>query len=200
MDNFKEEQREVNVQANHEINTVESSLNKELDGFQREIDQKFDIQQESISKLTNQIVHKQEENSEKECMIDTTLKEEYKLQDEEILPLLSKENNGEGAVEEHQGHKLPLPPSDSMYIQPTPAAQFTPEAPTPKVEAIPSALLVQYFKKLVATTQTFATMSKTLVAAYIAWHSGWFGCWFRHGALGPQYFCKLQQFQQPPKA
>ena len=33
VDNFKEEQRAVNVQANQEINTVESSLNKELDGF-----------------------------------------------------------------------------------------------------------------------------------------------------------------------
>ena len=43
MDNFKEEQRGVNVQANKEINTVESSMNKELDGFQSEIDQKFDI-------------------------------------------------------------------------------------------------------------------------------------------------------------
>ena len=52
MDNFKEEQRVVNVQANQEINTVESSLNKKLDGFQSEIDQKFDILQESISKLT----------------------------------------------------------------------------------------------------------------------------------------------------
>ena len=35
VDNFKEEQRVVNVQANQEINTVESSLNKRLDGFQR---------------------------------------------------------------------------------------------------------------------------------------------------------------------
>ena len=33
VDNFKEEQRAVNVQANKKINTVESSLNKELDGF-----------------------------------------------------------------------------------------------------------------------------------------------------------------------
>ena len=43
MDNFKEEQRVVNVQANQEINSVESSLNKKLDEFQREIDQNFDI-------------------------------------------------------------------------------------------------------------------------------------------------------------
>ena len=38
MDNFKEEQRTVDVQANKEIDIVESSLNKELDEFQSEID------------------------------------------------------------------------------------------------------------------------------------------------------------------
>ena len=43
VDNFIEEQRAVDVQANHEIDTVESSLNKELDEFQSEIDKKFDI-------------------------------------------------------------------------------------------------------------------------------------------------------------
>ena len=39
-----EEQRVVTVQANQETETVESSLDKELDGFQSEIDQKLDIQ------------------------------------------------------------------------------------------------------------------------------------------------------------
>ena len=48
-----EEQRVVTVQANQQTETVESSLNKELDGFQGESDQKLDIQQESILKLTN---------------------------------------------------------------------------------------------------------------------------------------------------
>ena len=33
MDNFIKEQRVVNVQANQEIDIVESSLNKELDGL-----------------------------------------------------------------------------------------------------------------------------------------------------------------------
>ena len=56
VDNFIEEQRVVTVQANQETETVESSLNKELDGFQSEIDQILDIQQESILKLTNQLV------------------------------------------------------------------------------------------------------------------------------------------------
>ena len=40
-DIFIEEQRAVNVQANQEIDTVESSLNKEFDGLQSEIDQKL---------------------------------------------------------------------------------------------------------------------------------------------------------------
>ena len=99
MDNFKEEQRAVNVQANQEINTMESSLNKELDGFQSEIDKKFDILQESISKLTNQLVHIEEENPEKECLIDTIVEEEYKQQDEVISPLLTEEGSGKETVE-----------------------------------------------------------------------------------------------------
>ena len=42
-DIMAEEQRVVTVQANQETETVESSLNKELDGFQSAIDQKLDI-------------------------------------------------------------------------------------------------------------------------------------------------------------
>ena len=66
--------------------------------------------------------------------------------EEEILPLLTEE-----AVEEHQDHNLPLPPIDSVYILPTPTANSKPVAPAPKAESIPSALPVQYFRKLVAT-------------------------------------------------
>ena len=80
VDNFIEEQRAVTVQANQETDTVESSLNKELDGFQSEIDQKLGILQESISKLTNQLVHQEEENLEEECLTDTILGEEAQLQ------------------------------------------------------------------------------------------------------------------------
>ena len=99
MDNFKEEQRAVNVHANQEINIVESSLNKELDGFRSKNDQKFDILQKSISKLNNQLVHQKEENPEKECLIDTTMEEQYKQQDEAIRPLLNEESSGKDAVE-----------------------------------------------------------------------------------------------------
>ena len=51
VDNFKEEQRAVTVQATQDTDPVESSMNKELDVFHREIDQEFDIMQQSISHL-----------------------------------------------------------------------------------------------------------------------------------------------------
>ena len=215
VDNFKEEKRVVNVQANQEINTVESSLNKKLDGFQSEIDQKFDILQESISKLTNQFVYQKEENPEKECLVDTTVEEQYKMQDEAISPFLTGEGSRKEAVEEPKKHvlksfptelnpnanaqatynPLPVAPStDLVYTlpveQPTPAVQFTPEAPTTK--ATPSLPMLQNFKKLVAIVQTFVTTSKKMATAHIAWHSGWFGCWFGFGAPEPRHSCKLR--------
>ena len=85
MDNFIEEQRAVTVKANQETDTVESSLDKKLDGFQRKIDQKFDIFQESISKLTNQLVHQEEGNLEDECLTNTNLGKQAQLQLQEEL-------------------------------------------------------------------------------------------------------------------
>ena len=84
VDNFIEEQRVVTVQANQKTETVESSLNKELDGFQSEIDQKLDILQESISKLTNQFVQ-EEDNLEEECLTEPILVEQAQLQPQEEL-------------------------------------------------------------------------------------------------------------------
>ena len=130
----------------------------------------------------------------------------------------------EEAVEEHKENNLPLPPTDSVYRLPLPAPQSQPKTPTanaqatynplpvyilpvanskptapaPKAHASPS-LLVQNFMKLMAIAQTFATTSKTQAVAYIAWHSGWFGCRFGFGAPEPRH-SKLRQFQQPPKA
>ena len=128
------------------------------------------------------------------------------MQDEAISPLLTEESSGQEIVEGTQEPIIqpipinlypgafaqpknrPLPTTSSLYqvyILPTPEAYPTPEAPAPKAESIPSALPVQYFKKLVAFVKTFSTTSKTK-AAHIAWHSGWFGCWFGFGAPGPR--------------
>ena len=89
--------------------------------------------------------------------------------------MLTEEGSGRDAVEDLQKHNLYLPSTDQVYILPTPAAHSTPKTPTAK--AILSTLpTLQNFKKLVATFQTCATTSKTLAAAYTAWHNGWFGC------------------------
>ena len=146
----------MTVQANQETDTVESSLNKELDGFQSEIGQKYDILQESISKLTNQLGHQEEENPKEVCLSDTMVEEQclQQLQEglveiessdigaavflwekKEAIPLLLTEE----AVEEHKENNLPLPPTDSVYILPSPASQSQPKTPeAPNTKATPS--------------------------------------------------------------
>ena len=117
--------------------------------------------------------------------------------EEEILPLLSEESNGKEAGEEPQkpttqATNSPLPSLDPMYTLPTaqftPAAQFTPEAPSPKAKSNPSLPAMQNFKRLVVSIQNFFTTSRTRAAAYIAWHSGWFGCRFGFGAPQSRHF------------
>ena len=127
----------------------------------------------------------------------------------DAIPLLLTEE----AVEEHKENNLPLPPTNSVYILPLPAPQSqhktpnanaqatynplpvyilpvansNPTTPAPKAYASPS-LLVQNFMKLMAIAQTFSTTSKTQAVAYIAWHSGWFGCRFGFRAPEPRHF------------
>ena len=268
-----EEQRVVTVQGNQETETVESSLNNESDGFQSKSDQKFDIQQESILKLTNQFVHQEqknleEESQEDECLTETILVEQAQLQpqeelkmesveapeelqeapvnfwswtkEEEITALLTEKSSGhegtqepiiqpnpqaipidldQNATAQPKNNPLLVPPSaDLVYIQPQPAANSKPAAPAPKgksnplpaappesvfilptpaaqpkpqastTKAIPSMLVLQNIRRLVASVHAFATTSKKMANAYIAWHSGWFWCGFGFGAPGPRHF------------
>ena len=126
MDNFKKEQRAVTVQATQETDTVESSMNKELDVFHSEIDQEFDILQQSIS-------HQDEENIEKECLIDPTVEEQYKQQDESISPLLTEESNGKETVE---GTQKPI--LQSILINLDPNATSEPKNSPLLVHILPS--------------------------------------------------------------
>ena len=79
---------------------------------------------------------------------------------------------------------LPAAPPDSVFILPMPAAQPKPAAPAPKGKSNPSLHAIQNIRRLVASVHTFATTSKKMANAYIAWHSGWFG----FGAPGPRHF------------
>ena len=230
----------MTVQANQETETVESSLNMELDGFQSAIDKKLDILQESISKLTNQFVHQEEENLEEEnleaeCLTETILVEQAQLQLQEELevelvkapedlqeapvnfwPWTNEEQNTALLTEKSSGHEVPkknviqpnpidldttataqdtkyplpvAPSDDQVYILPTPAEKSKPAAPAPKGKSNPSLqAMLQNFRKLVASVHTSATTSKKMANAYIAWHSGWFGCGFGFGTPGPRHF------------
>ena len=180
MDNFIQDQRAVNVQANQEIETVESSLNKELVEFQGEIDENFDILQQSGLKLTNQLVH-QEENLEEECILGEQA--QMQLQGELMQEPLEapEELPAREAGEEHERLTLqsipinldpnatakpknsPLP----VHILPSPVAQSTPKTPTTKATQFAMSAL-QNFKTLVATVQAYSTTSKTLVVVYVA--------------------------------
>ena len=127
--------------------------------------------------------------------------------EEKITALLTEKSSGHEAVEvpkknviqpnpidldttaTAQDTKYPLPvaPSaDLVYIQPPPAANSKPAAP--KAKSKPRAAILQNFRKLVAIAQAFATTSKKMATAYIAWHSGWFRCGFGFGAPGPRHF------------
>ena len=243
-DIMAEEQRVVTVQANQETETVESSLNKKLDGFQSEIDQKLDIQQESILKLTNQFVHQEEENleeesQEEECLTETVLVEQFQLQpqeelkvesleapeelqdtpvnfwpwtnEEQIRALITEESSGHETGEEpqepiYQPIPMKLNPSATaqpknnltanakttysplpVYILPTPTENPKPATPAPKAKSNPLHAM-QNIKRLVASVHNSATTSKKMAAAYMAWHSGWFGCGFGFGTPGPRHF------------
>ena len=127
--------------------------------------------------------------------------------EEEITALLTEKSSGHETVEGTQepiiqpnpidldpnataqpkNNPLLVPPSaDLVYIQPPPAANSKPAAP--KGKSNPLAAMLQNFRKIVAIAQIFATTSKKMATAYIAWHSGWFGCGFGFGAPGPRHF------------
>ena len=145
-----------------------------------------------------------------QTQLQQLLQEEFKQEPKKTSEELPRREAGGGRVKEEgekpQKHVLqpiptelianakttysPLlitPSTDQVYILPTPEAYPKPETPSPK--ATPFVLpMLQNFRKLVATVQNFATTSKTLAVAYIAWHNGWFGCGFGFGAPEPRHF------------
>ena len=191
--NFVEVQKTINAQLRQKMDIMENIVDKRIDGLQSEMEYKLDNLQYSISMLTNQQhVHKEEVNPKEECLIDTTVEEQCKNQKEETSPMLTEEGSGKEEIEKPQkstaqATNSPLseePSPDLVYT--TPAAHSNPKAPTTKASlALP---VLKNLKKLVATVQAYATTSKTLAIAYVAWHSGWFGCWFGFRAPEPRHF------------
>ena len=128
--------------------------------------------------------------------------------EEEITALLTEKSSGHEGTQEPiiqpnpqaipidldtlataQDTKTPLPaaPPESVFILSMPAENSKPAAPAPKAKSNPLHAM-KNLKILVASVHTFATTSKKMANAYIAWHSGWFWCGFGFGAPGPRHF------------
>ena len=162
VDNFIEEQRTVDVQASKEIDIVESSLNKELDEFQSEIDENFYILQQVQEELMQEPVEAPEELLVEEAGGGRGKEVGEEPQRLTLHPILI--NLDPNATAKPKNSFLPV------HILPSLAAQSTPKTPTTKATQFTLPAL-QNLRKLVATVQAFATTSKTMAAAHIAWHS-----------------------------
>ena len=101
-------------------------------------------------------------------------------------PTLATKSKPAAPAPKAKSNPLPTVPPDLVFILPMPAAQPKPQASTTK--ATPSLLVLQNIRRLVASVHAFATTSKTMATAYIAWHSGWFWCGFGFGASEPRHF------------
>ena len=72
---FVEEQKTINAQLSQKIDTLENIVDKRIDGLQREMEHKLDNLQYSISRLTNQHGHQEEE-----CLSETMVEEQCQQQ------------------------------------------------------------------------------------------------------------------------
>ena len=189
---------------NKKFDVLQSDLDQKFDNLQYSIsrltNQHIHLEAENPEKvcLSDTMVEEQCQQQLQEGLIENFAKYSEGLFESSTIgavvcpweknsPMLTEEGSGKDVVDEPQEHKLHLPSTDLVYpVYTLPAAQPIREEPAPAAEAkaIPPSLTIQYFRKLVASVQTFATTSKTLAAAHTAWHNGWFGCWFRFEAPG----------------
>ena len=190
------------------LDGLQSEMDKKIDNLHysisRPAQQLFHQEEENI----------EEESQEEECLSDTMVEEQCQqhllLEPSDIgatvcpwenrNALLTEEGSGKEEGDEPQKLILHLNPINldpsatahpqnnplPVYILPLPAAQPIPKAPTKKSN--PSLPMLKNFKRLVAIVQNFATTSKKMAAAHIAWNSGWLRCGFRFGAPEPRHF------------
>ena len=182
-----EEQKKFNAQLSQKIHNVESSLNKELDEFQSEIDENFDILQQVQEELMQEPVETPEELPIEEAGGGRGKEAEEEHQRLTLHLILI--NFDPSAIAQPKDSPLPVASSQNLVYtllaaQFPPAAHLEPKAP----KATLSLPTLQNIKKLVATVQTFTTTSKKMATADVTWHSGWFGCWFGFGAPEPRHF------------
>ena len=213
--NAHSNQRIVTVEdnLNKKIDGLKNDFEHKWDNLQDSIENHINQQQCPEEEcLSDTMVGKHSEQQLREEMIEDFVEVVEELsessnigvtfwpwkKEEQISALITEEGSGKEIVEEPQKHVLQSIPTElnptanakttypplPVYILPTPAENPKPTAPAPKTHASPS-VLVQNIRKLMTTGKAFSTTSITQAASYIAWHSGWFGCWFGFGAPEP---------------
>ena len=207
MHNFIKEMRAVNVQANQKIDTVENSLNKRIDGFQRKIDQKSDILKNSISMLTNQHIHQEEESLEEECLSNTMVEEQCQQQLQEGLiensessaisavvcpweknsPMLTEGGSGKEVGEELIKlilQPIPINLDPNATAQPRNSSLLVYILPSPATQSIPKTPAA---KAKANSSLHMQNLKKLVATAQIfattsnklaAAHTGWHSGWF----------------------
>ena len=204
-----QETETVESSLNKELDGFQNDFEQKLDILQESIlklAQKLDQIEENLEDecLTETILVEQAQLQPQEELEVKLVKAPEALQDAPVnfWPWKNEEQNTAILTEKSSGHEgtqepiidlettanakttyNPLP----VYILPTPAENPKPATSAPKGKSKPLHAM-QNIRRLVASVHTFATTSKKMANAYIAWHSGWFGCRFGFGAPGPRHF------------
>ena len=210
-----QETETVESSLNKELDGFQSEIDQKLDIQQESIlkltnqfvqQEEENLEEESQEEecLTETVLVEQAQLQPQEELEVKLVKAPEALQDAPVnfWPWTNEEQNTAMLTEKSSGHEgtqepiidlettanakttySPLP----VYILPTPAEKSKPATAAPKGKSNPLQAM-QKFKDLVAIAQIFATTSNKMANAYIAWHSGWFGCRFGFGAPGPRHF------------
>ena len=203
--------------VNRNLSNMHAEISRLSNQFVHQEEENLEEESQEEECLTETVLGEQVQLQPQEELKVESLETPEELQDapvnfwpwtkeEQIRALITEENSGHEGTQENiiqpnpigldtiataQDTKTPLPVASSdnqVYILPTPASQPTSAAPAPKARSNPSLHAMHNNRRLVASVHTFATTSKKMENAYIAWHSGWFGCGFGFGAPGPRHF------------
>ena len=212
-----QETETVESSLNNESDGFQSKIDQNLDILQESISklaQQPDQEEENLEEesqeeecLTEPILGEQAQlpSMPPEELQDASVNFWPWKKEEQISALMTEKSNGHEGTQEPfiqpnsidldtianaktTYNPLPAAPStDQVYILPASQSQHkTPAAP--KAKSNTSLHAMQNIRRLVASVHTFATTSKKMANAYIAWHSGWFGCGFGFGTPGPRHF------------
>ena len=199
----------LNNDFEHDWDTLQYSIEDLVDLQLCPPEEECQSEQQPHKELIEDFIELSEGLDESSYMCDVVFPRENQ---EEIISLLTKEGSKTKAVEvpkknviqpnpidldttaTAQDTKYPLPVTLQLtkyifylHLHHNQHLQQTQNLQLPKL-SLTHSQPCKKFKKLVAIVHAFATTSKTMAAAHIAWHSEWFGWRFGFGASEHRHF------------